>query len=244
MSRSVYIWPADIGGSTLYGDPNRVRTTEQWDGAPGQATAHVQRSLATISGEIVRRNAPDFDIMLDRLRGGINLVGLWDFEFRLQNGWDLEPALDSSGNEFWRANGRTSLYNGESDNAPTGPWRTVDATCNGGASAAATSLPVTGLLASEVIPRGAWIRIGDFRHRVLTAVTANSSGNATLTLASPLRAAVADTATVTIPGDLFVGYLVSMDVSPADVDGVRTFDATFREVYSDEVTGGFTWLGL
>lgn len=248
----VYLWPACLGGSTSYMPPTRVRTTAQWDGAPGQKVEHAQRTRVELSGEVVRANAPDFDIMLDRLRGGVHLVGLWDYELRLQNGWDADPALNSSGEEFWRADGNTSTYNGESDNAPTGLWRTVNATCNGGASADSTSLPVTGLLDSEVIPRGHMVRIGDYRHRVLSEVTANASGEATLTLSTLLRAAVSGGATVQIPGDFFIGSLIGRpEISPADIDGLRTFTLRFVEVYEDEITDntvspavGFEWMGL
>lgn len=232
----VYIWDDCLAGSTLYTPPTRVRTTAQWDGAPGQKVEHSQRSIVEFSGEVVRALAPRFDIMLDRLRGGLHMVGLWDYELRAQNGWDLKPAINSSGAEFWRKDGNTSIYNGESDNAPTGPWRTVLATCNGGASAGSTSLPVTGLLDTEIIPKGHMVRVGDYRHRVLTAVTANSSGVATLTLASPLRAAVSNGATVRIPGDFFVGSLIGQpDIGAADIDGLRTFTMRFAEVYEDEL---------
>lgn len=232
----VYIWPECLAGDTLYGDPNRVRITTQWDDAPGQKTEAQQRAGVQFSGEVVRNNAPDFDIMMDRLRGGIHLVGLWDYELRIQNGWDGLPALNSSGAEFWRANGETSTYAGEADNAPTGPWRTVLATCNGGASIDTVSLPVTGLLASEVIPRGMMIRIGDYRYRALTAVTADGAGLATLTLASPLRAAVADTDPVQIPGDFFVGRLIGRAaVGAADTFGLRKFKISFAEVYVGEL---------
>lgn len=233
----VYIWPKCIGTDTLYGDPSRVRTTTQWDGAPGQKVEHVQRSQVLISGEVVRTNAPDFDIMMDRLRGGVHLVGLWDHELRIMNGWDGLPALNSLGAEFWRKDGRTEDYAGESDNAPTGPWRTVLTTCNGGAAIDAVSLPVTGLLASEAIPRGMMIRIGDYRHRTLAAVTADASGDATLSLATPLRAVVADGDQIRIPGDFFVGSLNGdPKISPANADGLRTFTIAFREVYEDELS--------
>ena len=232
----VYILPKCLGADTLYGDPARVRTTRQWDGAPGQKVEHVQRVTVLLSGEVVRSIAPDFDIFVDRLRGGVNLLGLWDHELRIQNGWDGVPALNTSGAEFWRKDGKTELYAGEAGNAPTGPWRVVLATCNGGAAINATSLPVSGLLASEVIPKGMMIRIGDNRHRTLAAATADASGDVTLTLSSPLRAAVANAAEIRIPGDFFVGSLVgALNISPANVDGKRTVKMTFVEVYEDEL---------
>ena len=77
----VYIWNADLGGVTSYSPPTRVRVTQQWDGAPGQKVEQTPRSTVTLEGEIVRNNAPDFEIMMDRLDGGINLVGIWDLEW-------------------------------------------------------------------------------------------------------------------------------------------------------------------
>ncbi len=232
---AVYIWPYCLGGSTLYTPPTRLRTTAQWDGAPGQKVEHVQRSTVEISGEVVRSNAPDFDIMLDRLHGGAHLVGLWDMELRKENGWDLEIALNTSGAEFWRANGQTSTYLGEAANPPTGPWRSIFAAANGPASLGATSLAIDGLLDSEVIPKGCMVRVGDYRYRTLTAVTANASGEATLSLAKGLRAAVADTDPVRVPGDFFVGTLLAQELSPADVFGLRSFTLRFGEVYEDEI---------
>lgn len=232
----VYLWPACLGGETLYSDPNRFRMTRRWDGAPGQKVEQAQRSRVTLAGEVVRALAPDFDIMMDRLRGGEHFVGLWDMEWRKQNGWDGHAALNASGAEFWRADGIVENYAGESANPPTGPWRSVYAAANGAASYGATSLAIDGLLDSEVIPKGAMIRIADYRYRTLTAATANASGEATLSLASPLRAVVADNDSVRVPGDLFVGHLLSpVDVSPADVDGLRTFTAQFIEVYESEL---------
>lgn len=232
----VYIWPSNLGGSTLYGDPNIVRVTAQWSGAPGQKTEMQQRATFEVSGEVVRHNAADFDIMMDRLRGGVNLLAVWDIEWRLQNGWDAEIALNSTAAEFWRKDGRTSLYNSESANPPTGPWRSVFALANGAASVGATSLPIDGLLASETIPKGAMIRVGDYRYRTLSSVTANASGEATLALASTLRAAVSNDAQVRVPGDFFVGSLLGRpEVSASDADGVRTFTIRLAEVYEDEL---------
>lgn len=246
----VYMWPADLGGSTLYTHPTRIRATRQWDGGPGQRVEQAQRSFVEFSGEVVRANAPDFDIMLDRLDGGLNLVGLWDMEQRAQNGWDIEPAVDASGDEFWRADGRTSTYAGESANAPTGPWRSIFAAAAGGNSLGSTSLAVDGLLANEVIPRGTWVRAGEYRYRTASAATANGSGAATLTLAKGLRATVANNDPIRIPGDFFVGSLIAApEVSAAGVFGVRTFTLRFSEVYEAEVLAlssasppvGFEW---
>lgn len=236
---NVYVWPAGLINSALYTPPTRVRKTMQWDGAPGQKVEHVQRSVVEVSGRCLRTLAADLDIIVDQVRGGINLVAVWDNVFRLANGWDLDPALNSSGVEYWRADGRTSLYAGESAGAT---WRTVSVTGTG--SAGSTSLSVSGLLAGEVVPRGAWVRAGDYRHRTAAAATADGTGNATLTLASELRATVSGS--VSIPGDLFVGTLVGdFEISPSDASGNRPFRALFSEVYADEVDGGsFTWKGL
>ena len=231
----VYVWPAGIGGAMLYGDPTRIRATVRWDGAPAQKVEQQQRSTIEVSGDIVRDNADDFDIMLDRLSGGQNLVGLWDMDWRLQAGWDSDPALNSSGAEFWRANGHTSLYAGESANPPSGPWRSIFAAANGAAAAGAASIAIDGLLANEVIPKGGMIRIGDHRHRVLTAATANASGEVTLSLARTLRGAVANNAQVRIPGDFVVGSLVGREISPSDTDGLRNFRLVFVEVYESEL---------
>ncbi len=79
------------------------------------------------------------------------------------------------------------------------------------------------------------VRVGDYRYRTLTAVTANASGEATLSLAKGLRAAVADTDPVRVPGDFFVGTLLAQELSPADVFGLRSFTLRFGEVYEDEI---------
>lgn len=233
----VYIWNYCLGGSTLYAPASRVTTTTRWDGAAGQKVEQQQRSSVTLSGEVVRDGAPDFDIMIDRLRGGINLVGLWDMELRAQFGWGAKLAINSAGAEFWRADGQTNAYAGEAANPPTGPWRSVFAALAGAHSAGATSLAIDGLLANEVIPRGDMIRIGDFRHRVLTTATANGSGAATVAISSPVRSALADDTPVRIPGDFFVGSMASRPtLGQADIDGVRTFEIAFNEAYEDEHT--------
>lgn len=235
----VYIWPHNIGGSTLYLPATRLRSTVQWDGGPGQKIERPQRSIVEISGEIVRANAPDFDIMLDRLRGGLHFVGIWDFEQRKQNRWDLKPALNTNGSEFWRADGLTSLYAGESANPPTGPWRSIFGNLPSGGSINNATLTIGGLLANEVIPKGAVVRAGDFRYRTLTAATANGSGVATVTLSTRLRETFTAGSPVRVPGDFFVGQLIGQpDISQADVNGVRTFTVRLSEVYSDEVFDG------
>ena len=71
----------------------------------------------------------------------------------------------------------------------------------------------------------------------LPYVTADASGNATLSLATPLRAAVADGDQIRIPGDFFVGSLNGdPTISPANADGLRTFTIALREVYEDELS--------
>jgi len=246
---AVYVWPVDVGGETDYSHPTRLRTTRGWTGAPGQQVEHIQRSTATLSGEVVRGLAPTFDIMLDRLDGGRNLIAIWDYELRAQNGWDLAPAINSSGAEFWRANGETAAYAGEAANPPTGPWRSVFALANGAGAVGDTTLAVDGLIDSETIPKGSWIRAGDYRYRTLAAVTANGSGEATISLAKPLLATVANDSNVRIPGDLFVGYLTASEFGAANVWGVRNFSLTLQEVYEAEIQAlstaspavGFEW---
>lgn len=239
----VYIWPASVPVTKLhYGDANRIRTTTDWLGGQGQITDHQQRAPLIVEGTVWEEVAPDFDILEDRLRGGQHLFGLIDIGMRGQFGWDMEPAIDSSGNEFWRADGKTALYNGEAANPPSGTWRSINALANGGAAADATSLAVDGLLDSEAIPKGVMIRIGDFRYRVLAEATANASGEATLTLASPLRATVADNEDVRIPGDFFVGFLRQRpEISPLDHRRLRTYRMRFNEAYASEYSGGFTY---
>lgn len=232
----VYVWPADQGAETIYADPNRLRITERWGGAPGQITEQSQRARVEISGPVNRTNAAEFDIAMDRLRGGQFLLAVWDMEMRKQFGWDVKPALNTSGGELWRADGNTSIYNGESANPPTGPWRSVFALAAGGASAGATSLSIDGLIASEVIPRGVMIRVGDYRYRVTASVTANGSGEATLALSTPLRGPVANNTQVRVPGDLFVGRLASrVELGATDADGLRAFKIVLSEVYEDEL---------
>ena len=221
---NVYLWPSGLVTAARYSPPTRTRTTQHWDGAPGQRTEHVQRSTVELRGVALWDTAADLDIIVDRLRGGVNLCAVWEMGWRKRNGWPAEPTLDASGNE-------------------TFDGRSVDLTGTG--SADSTSLSVTGLNASEVVPKGAMVRIGDYRHRTLSDATADGTGAATLMLASPLRAAVANADTVTIPGDLFVGTLVGgFEISASDINGSRPFRAVFSEVYADEVTGGFTWQGL
>lgn len=233
----VYLWDKNLGGSTLYTDPNMIRVTQQFDGARGQITEMDQRSRVEISGQIVRPNAPDFDIAMDRLRGGIHLLGVWDMEMRKQFKWNLGPAFNSSGAEFWHVTGQTETYNNNSANPPTGPWRSIFALAAGAAPSGATSLPIDGLISGEVIPRGTMIRVGDYRYRTTTRVTANGSGEATLTLASALRANVSNNAQVRVPGDFFVGYVApgGIEVGASDVDGVRSFKLVIVEAYEDEL---------
>lgn len=230
----VYAWPACLGGETLYGDPWRLRSTTQWDGAPGQITEIAQRARIELGGEVVRPQAHILDIMLARLEGGRNLVGVWDAEMRLQAGWD--SALAGQGDaELWHAQGRTALYGGESEG---GDWRSVLVTGSG--SAGSTSLTVSGLLSGEAIPAGTWVRVGEYRYRVAQDA-AESSGGAVLTLATPLI--LAPDGDVRLPGDYCVCRLVGVpEVSRADSDGVRTFTVRLVEVYADEVEDGFEYV--
>lgn len=226
----VWPWPACIGGETLYSDPWRLRRTMQWDGAPGQLVEVAQRTRVEIAGEIVRANAPDFDIMIARLEGGRNLVAVWDMEMRLQSGWDNAIASIGDG-EMWHRDGLTSTW---VDETPGGVWRSIFVTGSG--SAGSTSLGVSGVISGEVIPRGTWVRAGEYRYRTATTVTSPS----TLVLATPLVEAVSGD--VRLPGDLFVGRLIGApEVGRADVNGVRTFSLSLIEVYEDEVDDDFEY---
>lgn len=226
---AVYIWPACLIGESVYTSPWRVRRTLQWDGAPGQKVETTQRAVVEFGGEVVRENAPDLDIAIDRLRGGINLVGVFNPEMRLQAGFDGEMAR-SGATEYWRANGKTSTWTG----TPDGNWRVVSISATG--SAGATSVSISGLLSGEAVPKGMMIRAGDYRYFVAEDAAAGAS---TLTLATPL---VEATTAADLPGDYFVGQLLGQpEVSRADKDGRRTYAVRLAEVYSDEVDGGFTY---
>lgn len=238
---NVYIWPRYITGSLKYSDQSRVRREVAINGAPSLAVEIEPRVTIEVGGTIARDRRPDLDIFLDRMGGGTAYAGLWDMD-RVRFGWDGVPALRTSdGAEFWHVTGRTSLYNDDAADGTT--WRSIFALANGAASAGATSLAVDGLLPGEVIPRGSFIRIGDFRHTITASVTANGSGEATLSLARPLRANVADNAGVRIPGDFCVCQLFGPpDIDAKDSDGVGDFKLTFLEVYAGEVVGGFTYV--
>lgn len=230
MATNVYIWPADIIGTSSYSPAWRLRTTTRWSGAPGQRTEHVQRSSVEFGGTVTRSQSHLLDIALHRIRGGLDFVGVWDPEMRLRNGWDNAVAA-ASGTEYFRADGRLSLWAGTGG----GVWRSVVVTGSG--SAGSTSLSVSGLKTGETIPAGTMVRAGDYRYLVAEDAS-ESSGGATLTLATPLVEAVSGD--VSLPGDFFVGRLIGQpEIGAADEAGLRTYRVVLAEVYASEVDGGF-----
>lgn len=238
---NVYPLPRCLPGSTTYSDQNRVRREVAINGAPSLAVEIAPRVIVEVSGQVVRELRSDLVIFLDRLAGGIGYAAVWDLE-RRRFGWDGAPALNTStGAEFWHVQGKTDLYNDDAADGTT--WRSIFALANGGASAGATSLAVDGLLPGEVLPRGCFARIGDYRYFLTTTVTANVSGEATLSLATPLRSDVANNQGIRVPGDLFVGQLFGPpEIGLSDFDGVGDFQMRFQEVYAAEVVGGFTFV--
>lgn len=240
MASPVYVWPYCLGASTDFGAPIRITRERRLGGGPAQDVEIMPRAPIRLQGAATRAVRPDLDLILERLlAGGLALV--WDME-RRRFGWDGRAAFSASGAEFWRADGQVGAYAGEAANPPTGPWRSVDAQAAGAASAGARTIAVDGLLGGETIPKGCPVRIGDYRYTMLAAATADGAGAATLSIGTALRAAVADNATVTIPGDTAVCRLIEYTVAPTSVDGVTEFDFALREVYSTEVSGGFSYI--
>lgn len=235
----VYIWPACLGTETDYGSAVRIKRSFRLGGGPAKDVEIQPRAPIILRGEATRSVRPDLDIMISRLDGG-GYVGIWDLE-RHRFGWDGYAAINSSGAEFWKADGQVSAYAGESANPPTGPWRSIFATLSGAHTAGTRSLSLAGLLASEVIPKGCPLRIGDYPYTALAAATADGAGAATLSIAEPLRANETDATQVRIPGDFAVCKLVAKNVAPTTVEGVTSFELQFREVYSTEVSGGFSY---
>lgn len=240
MAKNVYLFPECVGTAVTYTPQFRTYAEADFWGAPVNVTEITPRVGITIEGEIVPRNHAAWETFLDRVASRISLFAITNQTLRQRQGWDVFPAVNSSGTEYWRESGRTTTFPG---GTPTSPWRTVACAANGAASADATSIAVDGLLPNEVIPAGSPIRIsGVYRHIVRTAASANGAGAATLQLAHPLRSSVADGATIAIPGDLGVYQLESYQPGPGDADGYETFQMAAREVYASEYTGGFTWV--
>lgn len=240
----VYVWPGALGMENAnYSDPNLLWVTPRWNLAPGQRVAQAQRSSMTVQSRAFPAEQAALDILLARLHGGTSFCALIDVPMRARLGWDTVPALDAAGNEFWRADGKTEQYAGEAATPPTGPWRSVFAQAAGAHAADATSLAVGGLLAGEVLPRGLMIRVGDFRHPLLAEAIADGTGAATLSLANPLEAAVADTDPIRIPGDLFVGWLPDRPrVEATDRRFISRYSMKFVEVYEGEGGESFEWV--
>lgn len=233
MSRNVYPWPASIIAGLTYRPAERTRTTTQWGDAPGQTVVQSQRAVIEVSGAVDRASAMDLEVALDRLYGGINLVGLWDMEMRLANGWDGHLAGQGA-SEQHNAQGLHAIFTGA---APAGQWRSV--IVSGSGSAGATSLSVSGLLTGETFKKGTLIRAGDDRYR-LAADASESGGGATLTLARPLISAVSGD--LRLPGDYVVARLVGdPELGASDHNGLRDYALTLIEVYETEVDGGFTY---
>lgn len=239
MAENVYILPVGTLTGAGYGDQFRVASERAADGSLVGANELAERAPFTATGAIIAETYADFHIFRDRMRGGVGVAGLINPHMRKHFGWDLTPAFSSSA-EFWRANGATSGYAGESANPPTGPYRSIFASGVGAHSADATSISVDGLLDSEELPAGCLVRIGDWRYMLAATVTANASGEATLTLARGLREAISDNQQIRVPGDFMLARMVpgSLRIGEMDPNGVAEFSAEFREDYSSEISGG------
>lgn len=240
MAENVYILPAGTLTGAAYGDQFRVASERAADGALIGANEIAERAPFTVSGAIIVETYADFHIFRDRMRGGMGVAGIINPQMRKTFGWDLIPAFDSAGNEYWRANGSTSGYAGEAANPPTGPYRSINASTVGAHSADDTTIAVDGLLGSEVLPAGCLVRIGDWRYILASTVTANASGEATLTLARGIREALADNDPIRVPGDFMLARMTpgSLRIGEVDANGVAEFSAEFREDYDSEISGG------
>lgn len=241
MAKNVFPIPSGIVQSIRFGPQHVVAIETEFFGAPTQITEVTPRVRATVEGIVHKNNHADFWAWIDQMRGGEALAAFPDIPTRVRQGWDAQAAINSSGVEYWRENGRTASFPG---GTPTSPWRTANCQANGATSAATQLLPVDGLLASETVKKGTPVRIGGaYRYRTITEVTANGSGEATLRLERGLRSAVADNDTITIPGDLSVFRLLrEPQIGASDQIGVGPFSLEFGEVYSSEFTGGFNWV--
>lgn len=230
-------FPNGLAREFAYTAPYRVRAETSIFGGAAQRVEVTPRASVRVSG-LVHKNTDDvFWTFVDRLAGGVNLAGFTDRTTRLRLGWDAKPALNTSGQEFWIATGATSTYAGESAGAT---WRTIEVQAAGAASEGDTSIAVDGLLSSETIPAGTPLRIGVARYFTRSAVTA-SSGAATLPLAHPLKADVADNTDIKIPGDFGLFQLAEMSLGDADVSHVQSFEMAFSEVFSGAFDS-LTWL--
>lgn len=239
MAETVYIMPG-VARSARYGDQFRVHAEPGLDGGPMAETEALARVPITVSGTVHTGNYPDLRIFLNRMRGGLGVAGLIDYAMRQQYGWDRIPAVDSAGNELWRASGATAAYAGEAANPPTGPWRSIFAQAAGAHAADATSLSLDQLLAGEVIPKGCALRIGDWRYMSTAAATADAFGAATVPIDQGLRAALADNDPVRIPGDFVLARLWPGQELMGAIDLHRrgSFELEFVEVYAGEISGG------
>ncbi|MEM7529563.1 MAG: hypothetical protein AAF416_18150 [Pseudomonadota bacterium] len=236
----VWTWPDCVGASHLYSPAHRARITETFSGAPGQITAQLPRATVTVSGTVAGRydqadgRAAELAILLDRLEGGQSLVTVWDSVMRRRCGWSSAVA-GVGDSEVWRADGQVGQWAGQVGGDPG--WRSV--LVSGSGSAGSTSLTLGGLLAGEVMPLGAMIRVGDERYLAAATVT-ESGGSASVTLSRPLVAA--PSGNVRYPGDLMVGRLIGQpELGQDDLRSGRTFSITLQEVYAAEVDGGFEY---
>lgn len=236
MAENVYIMPPGILTGAGYGDQFRIASERGADGALLGATEIAPRAPFTMSGRVIRSNFPAWRIFRDRLRGGLGLAGLIDFEMRKWLGADLVPAVNSSGAEFWRADGLTSLYAGE---GAGGTYRSINASAVGAHTEGDTTIAVDGLFSTEALLAGTTVRIGDWRYVLAEDVTA-SGGAATLTLSQGIRADIADNAAIRVPGDFMLARMApgSLRLGEVNAAGLSDFSAEFREDYSDEIVGG------
>lgn len=243
MAKNVYLWPECIGSAFTYSPQNRVTAETEFFGGWSQETEVTPRVRLTGQAEILPGNHAAWEIFLDRIAGGTAFFAITNQNLRQRQGWDVFPAVNTSGAEFWgpASNlGATSTYAGESAGAT---WRSIFCQLVGAHIATDGSLAVDGLLANEVVKAGTPLRPAgqSYRYTVREDATANGSGAATLKIGKTLRADLADNTNIRLPGDFAAFRLLSYAPGACDADGVETVTIEAHEVYESEITGGYAW---
>ena len=103
-----------------------------------------------------------------------------------------------------------------------------------GSAAAGTSLPLRGLNAGYPIKEGYWLSVIDgdgvhYLHQVATGTAADSSGEATVTIAPALRAPLADGDSVLLARPVIEGLVTSAVTWPMTPDRLIPLSFTLEE---------------
>ena len=187
-----------------------------------------------------RRKEQRFEALLDKLKGQVNTVNVWDFAAK--NGLPLGPMLDltSLSRSYFNTPGSPGGINGFL--LPGSPSTPVTGFIAGAAGLTVFGAHAIGSESVEVrgFPQGTvqlyagdGIQIGSYLYRLTEdQPTASSVNRATLSLNRPLLAAAAHGATVTTTRPRTPMRLLDDDHSrrSVDVDHVREWTVSLEEV--------------